>query len=111
VLPNATIIARNPSVIVVVASLDGTANATNDFDLCFFLGGFLRFLRSFFLGLGWLVKEIETLRMLSFCRSDGSSRFICRERMSAIFSKVDGRRLLSGTAVRGTLLLLTSHVE
>ena len=75
-LPNATFIACNPRLVVIITSLDSTANAANDFDLFFLLGGLLGFLRGFLLWLRGLVKEIETLRVLSFRRPDGSSGFI-----------------------------------
>lgn len=99
-LPHATVVACNPSVIVVVPGLDSTANAANDFDLCFLLGRLLRLLRRFLLGLGRLVKEIETLRVLSFRRSDGSPRFIYREGMLAILSKGDGGTPPSGSVAQ-----------
>jgi hypothetical protein len=108
-LPNATVIACNPGLVVVVASLDSAANAANDFDFSFLLGGFLRFLRGFLLRLRRLVKKIETLGVLSFRRSDGSSRFICREDILAMLAKGDDGARGHRRAVRVTLLLLTSH--
>jgi hypothetical protein len=75
VLPDATLITCNPWLVVVVTSLNSTTNAADDFNF-FFHGSLLRSFGGLLLRLGRLVEEIEALRMLSFRRSDGSSRFI-----------------------------------
>lgn len=77
-LPNAALVARNPWLVVVVAGLNSTTNATNDFDLFFLRSSLLGPLCGLLFGFGRLVKEVETLRVLALCGADGPSGFIWR---------------------------------